>query len=84
MRTDPDKYSSLIYCNNPESLSSSSRDNSNISYMSSGRQQQPQYDYYSNEDWNAGLLDQAEKFYTSYSIDLYVKLLMKASLIHRR
>ena len=41
MRTDPDKYSSLVYSNNPRSI----RDNinSNYKYMSSGQQQQSQY-----------------------------------------
>jgi hypothetical protein len=60
MRDNPDKYSSLVYSNNPRLLSSSTRDN--YKYMSSA-QQQSQYDY-SIEDWKTELLDQAKEFYT--------------------
>jgi uncharacterized phage infection (PIP) family protein YhgE len=65
MRIDPDKYSCLVYSNNPRLLSTSTRGNigNNYKYMSSG-QQQLQYDY-SIEDIKSGLLDQAEEFYTS-------------------
>jgi hypothetical protein len=64
MRIDPDKYSSLVYSNNPRVLSSSTRDNINHKYMGTG--QRPQYDY-SIEDWRTELLDQAEQFYTFLS-----------------
>jgi hypothetical protein len=65
MRIDPNKYSSLVYSNNPRLLSTSTRGNisNNYKYMSSG-QQQPLYDY-KIEDIKSGLLDQAEEFYTS-------------------
>jgi len=60
MRSDPDKYSPLIYYNNM----SSTTDNCNQQYsLSMHRQPSPPYDY-DIEDCKAILLDEAEKLYT--------------------
>jgi hypothetical protein len=60
MRENPDKCSSLVYSDNPESIRYS-----NYRYINSGlKQQQSQYDdYYSIEDCKAEILDQAKEFY---------------------
>jgi hypothetical protein len=58
MRTNPDKYSSLVYSDNP----SSTRD-SNYKYMSRRLQQHHlQYYNYSVEDCKTEILDQAREF----------------------
>jgi hypothetical protein len=56
MRENPDKCSSLVYSDNPQS---------NYRYISSGGQkQQSQYgDYHSIEDCKAEILNQAKEFY---------------------
>jgi hypothetical protein len=61
IRENPDKCSSLVYSDNPQSIRYS-----NYRYISSGlKQQQSQYeDYYSIEDCKAEILDQAKEFYT--------------------
>jgi hypothetical protein len=64
MRKNPDKCSSLVYSDNPQS---------NYRYISSGlKQQQSQYDdYYSVEDCKAEILDQAKEFYI-FLVDRFV------------
>jgi DNA repair exonuclease SbcCD ATPase subunit len=59
MRENPDKYSCLVYSDNPRLIV-----DSNYRHISSGRQQQSQYnDYYSIEDCKAEILDLAKEFY---------------------
>src|SRR5919202_2002714 len=59
MRENPDKYSCLVYSDNPQSIRYS-----NYRYINSGvKQQQSQYDDYSIEDCQTELLDQAKEFY---------------------
>lgn len=68
MRTNPDKYYSLVYSNNPRLLSSSKGNgHSNYKYISSSsekhEERQSQYDYFSIEDCQTELLDQVKEFY---------------------
>jgi hypothetical protein len=59
MRENPDKYSCLVYSDNPRLIV-----DSNYRHISSGRQQQQsQYGDYSIEDCKAEILDQAKEFY---------------------
>jgi archaellum component FlaC len=63
MRDNPDKYSSLVYSNNPRLPST--RD-SNYKYMSSvlrQQQEQSQYKDYSIKDCETEILEQAKEFY---------------------
>jgi hypothetical protein len=69
MRENPDKCSSLVYSDNPQSIRYS-----NSKYISSGlKRQQSQYDddYYSIEDCKAEILDQAKEFYI-FLVDRFV------------
>ena len=61
MRENPDKCSSLVYSDNPQSIRYS-----NYRYISSGLKQQQQSqsdDYFSIEDCKAEIIDQAKEFY---------------------
>jgi hypothetical protein len=60
MRDNPDKYSCLVYSNNPMSI----RDNNCKNISSGGQKQQSQYDDYSIGDFKTEILDQAKEFYT--------------------
>lgn len=70
MRSDPDKYCSLIYYDDNKSLSSTTRDNDNQVHhypLYMHRQQphpSPYYDY-DIEDCKAILLEEAEKLYAN-------------------
>jgi hypothetical protein len=69
MRSDPAKYSALMYHNNDNqsSMSSTSRDNCNLLNTNNSRRQvvlqQAPYDDYIIEDYKAIMLEQAEKLY---------------------
>jgi cell division septum initiation protein DivIVA len=69
MRSNPDKYTSLVYHNNDNqnSSSSSSRDNSNHKYLleMSSKLPPPPYDTYVIEDYKAIVLGEAEKLYNT-------------------
>jgi uncharacterized protein YoxC len=68
MRSNPDKYTSLVYHNNDNqnSLSSTSRDNSIHNYLleMSSKLPPPPYDTYVIEDYKATVLEEAEKLYS--------------------
>jgi hypothetical protein len=69
MRSDPGKYSALMYHNNDNqsSMSSTSRDNCNLLNTNNSRRQvvlqQAPYDYYIIEDYKAIMLEETEKLY---------------------
>jgi hypothetical protein len=69
MRSNPDKYTSLVYHNNDNqnSLSSTSRDNSIHNYLleMSSKLPPPPYDAYVIEDYKAIVLEEAEKLYNT-------------------
>jgi hypothetical protein len=80
MRSDPDKYTSLIYYDDNKSLSSlTTRDNKNQQqhhyplYMQRRSHSSPYYDY-DIEDCKAILLDEAEKLYTNMAKKIVCEL----------
>ena len=61
IRDDPDKYSCLVYSDNPRSITNNNNNDHNMNSMG---QQQSQYgSCYSIEDCKIKLLDQAKEFY---------------------
>lgn len=64
MRSNPDKYTQLIYHkNNNQNSLSSSRDNGNPLNMNIRKIPPPPYDYYVIGDYKAIVLEEAEKLY---------------------
>ena len=85
MRSDPEKYSALMYHNNDSqsSMSSTSRDNCNLLNTNNSRRQvvlpQAPYDDYIIEDCKAIMLEEAEKLYNVLVDPLFVKSQTKVS-----